>query len=222
MKGFHKEGRVIIASTILLVLIINSLTFYLSDGRKEITYPIGIATLVLLYLILQFFRVPKREVTRGENLVVCPADGKIVAIEEVDEKEHIDRKCIQISVFMSPLNVHINWFPVSGKVDYMQYHPGKYLVAWHPKSSTDNEMHTVVVKTERGVPILFRQIAGAMARRIKYYCNVGDRAEQSSEFGFIRFGSRVDVLVPVNSDVKVSLNQKVRGSQTVLAELNEG
>jgi len=176
-------------------------------------------SLIMLVLVMQFFRVPNRTVTSGDNLVICPADGKVVVIEETEETEYLKDRRIQVSIFMSPLNVHINWFPVSGVVSYFKYHAGKYLVAWHPKSSTENERTTVAVKQKDGREILFRQIAGAVARRIVCYAKRDATAEQSSEFGFIKFGSRVDVFLPLGSEVKVNLDQKVTGSITVLAEL---
>lgn len=214
---FHKEGYTIITSTIILVIAIAVAIGYFFEPLV-----LGIAIPVLLIfaiLILQFFRVPNRVVTKGDDLVVCPADGKVVAIEEVEEEEYLKEKRIQISIFMSPLNVHINWYPINGIVSYFKYHPGKYLVAWHPKSSTDNERTTVCVRHSSGTEILFRQIAGAVARRIICYAKRDAKAQQSSEMGFIRFGSRVDVFVPRESEIRVKLNESVRGSQTVLAVL---
>jgi len=163
--------------------------------------------------------VPKRIITSDENLVICPADGKVVVIEETTETEYLKDKRIQVSIFMSPLNVHINWYPISGVVKYFKYHKGKYLVAWHPKSSTDNERTTVVVENSKGVSVLFRQIAGAVARRIICYSKPGTEVSQSTEFGFIKFGSRVDVFLPLGSEIKVNINDKVVGSKTVLAVL---
>lgn len=214
---FHREGYKIISTTLLTLLVINIAVLIWAPG---IFLAISImASLIISVLVLQFFRVPNRKVTRGENLVVSPADGKVVAIEEVMETEVLGDKRLQISIFMSPLNVHINWFPVDGVVSYFKYHPGKYLVAWHPKSSTDNERTTVVVRNRPGVDILIRQIAGAVARRIVTYALEGADARQGSQFGFIKFGSRVDVFLPLGSEVKVSLDQQVKGAQTVLAEL---
>lgn len=214
---FHKEGRGIIRNTILILLVINLVVWYfLPIWALAIS---AVASLVILVLVLQFFRVPKREYKSDENLVYSAADGKVVVIEETEETEFMHKKCIQISVFMSPLNVHINWLPVGGKVKYYKYHPGKYLVAWHPKSSTDNERTTVVVENEAGIPILFRQIAGAVARRIVCHAEPGTEVKQNTEFGFIKFGSRVDVFLPLGSDVKVKIGDMVSGSQTVLAAL---
>lgn len=216
----HKEGWVIILITILTLLAIN-LAVYRLTPAVFLYFSIPV-TLVLLFLIVQFFRVPKRKVSTDEGLVICPADGKIVVIEETDETEYLKDRRIQISIFMSPLNVHVNWYPVSGIVKYFKYHPGKYLVAWHPKSSTDNERTTVVVETARGIPILFRQIAGAVARRIICYSEVDTKVEQSTEFGFIKFGSRIDVFLPPESEIKAKTGDKVKGSQTVLAKLPQG
>lgn len=176
-----------------------------------------LATLVFMILVWQFFRVPKRGSLDDPNALVSPCDGKVVAIEEIHEHEFIDAPARQISIFMSPLNVHINWFPVSGKVAYSKYHPGSFLVAWHPKSSTDNERTTVVVEHEKG-SILFRQIAGAVARRIICYAREGDKAEQAGEMGFIKFGSRVDVIIPRDMEVTVKIGDKVQGRLSKLAE----
>jgi len=214
---FHREGNKIIATTLLALLVINAAAiWWLSAAYTAI---IIMASLIVAVLVLQFFRVPKRHPTTGDNLVISPADGKVVAIEVVDEPEVLGDKRLQISIFMSPLNVHINWFPISGEVSYHKYHPGKYLVAWHPKSSTENERTTVVVRHKSGVEVLFRQIAGAVARRIICYPRQGDAAVQGTEFGFIKFGSRVDVFLPVDTEVKVELDQVVKGSVSVLAEL---
>jgi phosphatidylserine decarboxylase len=158
--------------------------------------------------------------TLGENQIICPADGKVVVIEEAQENEYFKDKRLQISVFMSPINVHVNRNPISGIVKFFKYHPGKYLVAWDPKSSTDNERTTVVVENSNGVPVLFRQIAGALARRIVWYVKEGDQVEQGKEFGFIKFGSRVDVFLPVGTQVNVNLGDKVKGGVTVLATLS--
>ncbi len=214
---FHREGKGIIATTVLLVLSINVILYY--TAPIWLFYAILPLTLVFLYLIVQFFRVPSRNISQDDGLVVCPADGKVVVIEETEEGEYFKDKRIQVSIFMSPLNVHVNWYPIGGKVSYSKYHPGKYLVAWHPKSSTENERTTVVVKSNSGTEVLFRQIAGAVARRIVCYAKEGDNAEQSKEFGFIKFGSRIDVFLPLGTEIKVGLDQKVTGSETVLAQL---
>lgn len=214
---FHREGRRIIATTLLILALLNVL-LYVWAGQTAL-FISAIPTLVVLYLILQFFRVPKRMVVEVEGGVLCPADGKVVVIEEVEEPEYLKDRRVQVSIFMSPLNVHINWYPISGLVKYFKYHPGKYLVAWHPKSSTENERTTVVVEHGSGIEILFRQIAGAVARRIVCYAKEGSPATQASEFGFIKFGSRVDVFLPLGSEVKVNIGDVVTGSQTLLATL---
>jgi phosphatidylserine decarboxylase len=165
---------------------------------------------------LQFFRNPARSIIINENNIIAPADGKIVVIEEVTENEYFKDKRIQVSIFMSPINVHINRYPISGIVKYSKYHPGLFLVAWHPKSSTDNERTTIVVENKNGQSVLFRQIAGALARRIVNYAKEGDNATQGNEFGFIKFGSRVDLLLPLNVKINVALEQKVVGRQTII------
>lgn len=214
---FHREGHIIIVSTILILVLANLLVYF---WLQPIFFIVSlVASLVILILIMQFFRVPNRVVVVDEGLAICPADGKVVAIEEVVEPEYFNDTRLQVSIFMSPLNVHINWYPISGKVAYYKYHPGKYLVAWHPKSSTENERTTVVVAQKDGTEVLFRQIAGAVARRIICYASEGAEAKQSSEFGFIKFGSRVDVFLPLGSNVKVAIGDMVTGSQTVLAAM---
>src|SRR5690606_8562425 len=178
-------------------------------------------SLILFITVLQFFRSPSRVHTISERQVICPADGKVVVIEETEETEYLKDRRIQLSVFMSPINVHINRNPIGGTVTYFKYHPGKYLVAWDPKSSTDNERTTVVVQNDAGVSVLFRQIAGALARRIVWYIKEGDKVEQTKEFGFIKFGSRVDLFLPLGTEINVKLGDKVKGGITVLATLGE-
>jgi phosphatidylserine decarboxylase len=216
----HKEGYTSIALTVLFVFVTNALiNYYL----PQVTWFVWLWYLVSLFLfitVLQFFRNPVVNLTLGENQIICPADGKVVVIEEAQENEYFKDKRLQISVFMSPINVHVNRNPISGIVKFFKYHPGKYLVAWDPKSSTDNERTTVVVENSNGVPVLFRQIAGALARRIVWYVKEGDKVEQGKEFGFIKFGSRVDVFLPVGTQVNVNLGDKVKGGVTVLATLS--
>jgi len=181
---------------------------------------VGISGTVIFLIFLQFFRSPKRKLVISSRSIVCPADGKVVAIEEVQEPEYFNgEKRIQVSVFMSPFNVHLNRYPISGKVAYSKYHPGKFLVAWHPKSSTENERNTVVIETEFGVSVLIRQIAGFVARRIVWYCHTDDEVKQGDELGFIKFGSRVDLFLPLNAEIKVELDEKVKGGISVLAEV---
>ncbi len=212
----HREGISIIIGTLLLLAIIDISIAAL--GRIWLIIFLFLS-LDFFILVVQFFRNPKRNTPINPKHVIAPADGKLVVIEEVEEPEYFKDKRIQVSIFMSPLNVHVNRYPVGGSVQYVKYHPGLYLVAWHPKSSTENERTTVVVRTEKGPEILFRQIAGAVARRIKYYCNLGDIATQGDEMGFIKFGSRVDIFLPIGSKVTAKLNDMVVGGETVIAEL---
>lgn len=214
----HKEGRAFLRLLFFGLLLVWLLFWQILALPQWVLWLTAGLFLGVFVLFAQFFRVPRRVATRGKNLVVCPADGKIVVIEKVFEKEVLQQECMQISVFMSPVNVHVNWFPVDGTVSYYKYHPGKYLVAWHPKSSEENERTTVVVDREDGSRVLFRQIAGAVARRIICYAKKGDRAEQSAEFGFIKFGSRIDVFIPLECRIKVKVGEKVKGSVSVLAE----
>lgn len=215
----HKEGYKSILITAIIFAVINLLSFYfISYSLPWLSWVIFIITLGLLLFIMSFFRVPNRQLTKGEGLVICPADGKVVVIEEVFDEEYFKDKRLQISVFMSPANVHQNRNPVAGEVVYNQYHKGKYLVAWHPKSSTENERHSVVIRNTKG-EILVKQIAGALAKRIVNYLTVGQKVEQSAEYGFIKFGSRVDLLLPIGTKVNVRLNEVVKGGVTVLATL---
>jgi phosphatidylserine decarboxylase len=215
----HKEGYKSIVISAILFAVINLASFYfLSFHYAWLSWVIFVLTLVLLLFIISFFRVPRRQLMLGSNLVVAPADGKVVVIEEVYDEEYFKDKRLQISIFMSPANVHQNRTPVMGEVVYSQYHKGKYLVAWHPKSSTENERHSVVIRHPKS-EILVKQIAGALAKRIKNYLSVGQKVEQGAEMGFIKFGSRVDVLLPVNAKINVKFNEVVKGGVTVLASL---
>lgn len=217
----HKEGYTSIALCILFIFVLNALVQFFLPGMSWIHWTVYILSFALFVIILQFFRSPFIQVQKNETQVLCPADGKIVVIEETVETEYLKDKRIQISIFMSPINVHVNRYPISGIVRYFKYHPGKFLVAWHPKSSTDNERTSVVVENSNGIAILFRQIAGAMARRIVCYSQEGQQAEQGEQFGFIKFGSRVDVFLPLNSVVDVQLGQTVKGGITILAHLKK-
>jgi len=217
----HKEGYTTIAITVVFLLILNLGIEYLTPESNWLHPLLLIVSAVFFFIIVQFFRYPRRTPTLGSDKVIAPCDGKVVVIEEVVETEYFNGPRRQISIFMSPLNVHVNWNPVGGLVNYFRYHPGKYLVAWHPKSSTENERTTTVIRTESGVDILFRQIAGALARRIRWYVSEGQRVEQASEMGFIKFGSRVDVFVPLDAEIKVNLNTLTTGGVTVLAELKK-
>ncbi|MBC6991651.1 MULTISPECIES: phosphatidylserine decarboxylase family protein [Hymenobacter] len=215
----HKEGRRILFFTLLALLAVNLLLFRLNAQNDTFNKIFAGASAVAFLLLLQFFRSPFRNLLTHEDLIVAPADGKVVVIEDVHEPEYFDDVRKQISIFMSPINVHITRNPISGIVRYFKYHPGNYLVAWHPKSSTKNERTTVVVQSEAGPFVLFRQIAGAMARRIVWYVNEGDEVSQGEEFGFIKFGSRVDVFVPVDTEIRVQIGEKVKGGETIIAQL---
>jgi phosphatidylserine decarboxylase len=215
----HKEGYTIMAVAAIILILINlGIHMLLPDGYWIPRIAI-LASVFIFILIVQFFRVPSRTVNKSESQIIAPCDGKVVVIEEVVENEYFKGPRRQISIFMSPVNVHVNWNPVSGIIKYFKYHPGLYLVAWHPKSSTENERTTIVTETASGVEVLFRQIAGAAARRIRWYVKVGDEVEQGTEMGFIKFGSRVDIFLPLDAEVKVNLQDKTVGSITVLAEL---
>jgi phosphatidylserine decarboxylase len=212
----HKEGFTIILITTLVLGAINvPLQIYFNEN---IASSIVLVISLLLYLtIVQFFRHPNRNIPTGENLIIAPADGKVVVIEEVVESEYYKDKRRQVSIFMSPINVHVNRYPVSGKVAYQKYHPGKYLVAWHPKTSTENERTTVVVESAKG-SILFRQIAGALAKRIVCYAKEGAEAKMGAEYGFIKFGSRIDLFLPLDAEICVEMNQKTLGGETIVAK----
>jgi phosphatidylserine decarboxylase len=218
MIRLHKEGKRILMQFLLGLSAINFISFYFISN--EIVKNIILVISIIIYvLVLQFFRNPKRFTQIEEGKVIAPADGKIVAIEEIEETEYFKQKMLQISIFMSPVNVHVNRYPVSGKIKYSQYHPGAFLVAWHPKSSTLNERTAVVVENTQGIEIMYKQIAGAVARRIINYANKGDVVLQGTDSGFIRFGSRVDVVLPLDANVLVKIGDKARGGEQVLAEL---
>lgn len=213
----HREGTLTITMALLFVLVVNIGMYLIFPAFGIWNIAALVLTLGLLYIILQFFRNPPRSTSANSEQIIAPADGKVVVIEEVEEPEYFQGKRLQISIFMSPFNVHVNRYPIAGNVEYVKYHPGLYLVAWHPKSSTDNERSTVVVKDEKGREVLFRQIAGALARRIVYYSKKGDKAVQGGEMGFIKFGSRVDLFLPLDVKVNVTKDQVVRGAETVIA-----
>jgi phosphatidylserine decarboxylase len=213
----HREGFGLIALAVAVGVTLVGVTSWLGAPAWAVNLVTVLAAADVL-LVAQFFRVPKRVPVAAEGQILCPSDGKVVVIEEVDEPEVFGDKRIQVSIFMSPLNVHVQWAPLAGKVTHANYHPGKYLVAWHPKSSTENERTTLVIDGDRG-PVLFRQIAGAVARRIRWYITPGQQVELGEEVGFIKFGSRIDVFLPLGSKIHVGLEQKVQGRQTVLATL---
>ncbi|ADQ17963.1 phosphatidylserine decarboxylase related protein [Leadbetterella byssophila DSM 17132] len=213
----HKEGTGTLLITIIALAAINAIAwFYASDLVQNILW---IFSALFFLIVLQFFRKPTRKTPINPQHIIAPADGKVVVIEEVMETEYFNDKRIQVSIFMSPLNVHINFNPLSGIVSYFKYHPGKYLVAWHPKSSTDNERTTIVTKHENGTEVLFRQIAGALARRICWYVDKGTVVTQGQEFGFIKFGSRIDLYLPLDAKINVKIGDKPVGGETVIAEL---
>lgn len=213
---FHKEGHKIIIITFALVVVLSlSVNHFIQIEWLRAT--LILTFMVLLVLVLQFFRNPKRKFQRDPQHILSPVDGKVVVIEEVFEKEYFKDKRLQISVFMSPLNVHVTRYPAGGKVAFSKYHPGKYLVAWHPKASEENERTTVVVDSPEFGPVLHRQIAGALAKRIVNYAKEGQQVEQTDDSGFIKFGSRVDVFLPLDAKVDVSLNEKVQGGISILA-----
>ena len=214
----HKEGRTLLFILAVVLILLNLTLNYLMHDNYGLRIGIEIFGLLVFIMVLQFFRSPKRNYIINENQIIAPADGKVVVIEEVVETEYFQGKRRQISVFMSPVNVHVNRNPISGIVKYFKYHPGKYLVAWHPKSSTENERTTIVIENNKNQSILMRQIAGALARRIVWYVKESDQVAQTGEFGFIKFGSRVDVFVPLDAKIKVELGQVTKGGITVLAE----
>ncbi len=212
---FHKEGFKIITVTFLLTSVISIFSEYYIESYI-LKKTIQITSLFILILILQFFRNPKRKTKLDKNHIIAPADGKIVIIKEVLEGEYFKERKLQVSIFMSPLNVHVTRYPISGKVVFSKYHPGKYLVAWHPKSSILNERTSIVVKNDSVGEILYRQIAGALARRIVNYAKKDLNVVQGEDAGFIKFGSRIDLFLPVKSNVNVSIGQKVKGGITVI------
>ncbi len=212
----HREGYKSIAIGTLIFGAINFIYFYfLSATLPWLGWVIFFATLGLLLFLISFFRIPNRSLTISDNSIIAPADGKVVVIEETIDPEYFKDKRLQVSIFMSPANVHVNRNPISGNVVYNQYHKGKFLVAWHPKSSTDNERHSIVLR-KGNVEILVKQIAGALAKRIVNYLQVGQKVSQTQEFGFIKFGSRVDLLLPIGTKLNVQLNQVVKGGVTVI------
>jgi phosphatidylserine decarboxylase len=215
----HREGHIVLFVLLVVLFALNWGVFYFFPNNPLAQNSAVLASVIFYLLIVQFFRNPIFDITSNHKHVLAPADGKVVVIEETIEGEYLKDKRIQVSIFMSPVNVHVNRMPVSGKITFMKYHPGKYLVAWHPKSSTENERTTIAVKMKDGGEILFRQIAGALARRIKWYVKEGESLEQGQEFGFIKFGSRVDVFLPLNAKVTAKIGDVVKGGRTIIAEL---
>ncbi|HPM31627.1 MAG TPA: phosphatidylserine decarboxylase family protein [Chryseolinea sp.] len=215
----HREGRTLLFVLLIVLFALNWAVQHFLPGNTIVQNVVIGASVIFYLIILQFFRIPIFTVQKNPKHVIAPADGKVVVIEETEEPEYFKGKRKQISIFMSPINVHVNRMPVKGIIQFYKYHTGKYLVAWHPKSSTENERTTVVVKMENGTEILFRQIAGALARRIKCYVKERQVLDQGDEFGFIKFGSRVDIFLPLDAKVVVNIDQVTKGGKTIIAEL---
>lgn len=215
---FHKEGHRIILITAVLLIAVNIIS-YLSINTYWIKFAILVISILIFLLIIQFFRNPRRTTQHNDSHVVAPVDGKVVVIEEVFEKEYFNEKRLQVSIFMSPINVHVTRHPIGGIVRYSKYHPGKFLVAWHPKSSEENERTTVVVENPVAGKVLYRQIAGALAKRIVNYAEEGQEVAQGGDSGFIKFGSRVDVLLPLGTKLNVKLQDKVKGGMSIIANI---
>lgn len=216
----HREGKATITYTLIGLVLLNTISYFFLKNYIAVQIALIIFSIIFLYIILQFFRSPNRKIFRNEQLVVSPCDGKVVVIEETYEPEYYKEKRLQVSIFMSPFNVHINWYPISGVIKYLKYHKGKYLVAWDPKASTENERSTIVIEKENKVSILVRQIAGALAKRIVYYGTQDMVIKQGAELGFIKFGSRVDLFFPIGTKVLVKIGDKATGNETVIADLS--
>ena len=215
----HREGYASLILVLIFLLLVNIGLYYLNTN-KYLHLFLGLVSFGFFLFILNFFRNPIRNASINDNHVIAPSDGKLVVMEEVYESEILKTNCIQLSIFMSPLNVHKQWYPINGTVSYSKYHPGKYLVAWHPKSSTENERTTIVIDGKNNNRILYRQIAGAVARRICNYAKENTEVNQSKEAGFIKFGSRIDVFVPKDSKINVKIGDTIIGCKTILAHLN--
>ena len=216
----HREGHTLLFVLLIVLFGLNWLVFSFYPESALVQNSAILVSVLFYLLILQFFRNPIFEITADTKHVLAPADGKVVVVEETEETEYIKARRKLVSIFMSPVNVHVNRAPVSGVISFFKYHPGKYLVAWHPKSSTENERTTVAVRMPNGVEVVFRQIAGALARRIKWYVKEGQPIEQGQEFGFIKFGSRVDIFLPLDAEITVKVGDITRGGRTIIAELH--
>tara|TARA_Y100001949_G_C15882344_1_gene284369 strand:- start:135 stop:791 length:657 start_codon:yes stop_codon:yes gene_type:complete len=214
----HKEGYKIIPIATLVLVLLYALLYWLIPFQI-VQIVLGVAAVVMFILVVRFFRDPEIAIELNDKHIIAPADGKVVVIEETEETEYLKEKRIQVSIFMSPLNVHVNRSPVAGEVSYFKHHPGKFLVAWHPKSSTDNERTSIGLKLKSGVEIMMRQVAGAVARRICFYSETGNPVVQGEKFGFIRFGSRIDLYLPLDAKIKVNIDDISYGGKTVIAEL---
>lgn len=217
--SIHREGRSLLFWLLLIFSAGNYALYYYFPGQELLLNLVLLLSLVFYVIVLQFFRNPFVPIKQDEGIIYAPADGKIVVIEETGEDEYLKERRKQVSIFMSPFNVHVNRSPMQGVVEYFKYHPGKYLVAWHPKSSSENERTTMVIKGTDGTKVLVRQIAGALARRIKWYVSEGTPLQQCEEFGFIKFGSRVDLFLPLDAEVLVNMDQKTKGGKTPIARL---
>lgn len=215
----HREGHTVLFILLVVLFGLNWLVFAYYPQSPLVQNSAILVSVIFYLLILQFFRNPIFQITPNTKHVLAPADGKVVVIEETEEPEYFKSRRKQISIFMSPVNVHVNRAPVSGVISFFKYHPGKYLVAWHPKSSTENERTTVAVRMQNGAEVVFRQIAGALARRIKWYIKEGQAIEQGQEFGFIKFGSRVDIFLPLDAEITVKIGDITKGGRTIIAEL---
>lgn len=216
--NIHKEGYKIIPIATLVLGLLYALLYWLIPFQM-VQIGLAIAAVIFFILIVRFFRDPEFPIEKNDKQIIAPADGKVVVIEETEESEYLKEKRIQVSIFMSPLNVHVNRSPIAGEVTYFKYHPGKFLVAWHPKSSTDNERTSIGLKHSSGMEIMMRQVAGAVARRICFYSKPGESVQQGEKFGFIRFGSRIDLYLPLDSKIKVNIDDISYGGKTVIAEL---
>ncbi|MEQ9304078.1 MAG: phosphatidylserine decarboxylase family protein [Marinoscillum sp.] len=216
--NIHKEGYKIIPIATLVLGLLYALLYWLIPFQM-VQIGLAIAAVIFFILIVRFFRDPEFPIKKNDKQIIAPADGKVVVIEETEESEYLKEKRIQVSIFMSPLNVHVNRSPIAGEVTYFKYHPGKFLVAWHPKSSTDNERTSIGLKHSSGMEIMMRQVAGAVARRICFYSKPGESVQQGEKFGFIRFGSRIDLYLPLDSKIKVNIDDISYGGKTVIAEL---
>jgi phosphatidylserine decarboxylase len=217
----HKEGHLILLANAGIGIGLTLLSYFLFPNHPAVVWVVGAVALVIFFLFAQFFRLPKRTNRSAANELVAPCDGKVVVIEEVEEPEYFKDKRIQVSIFMSPINVHAQWVPCEGTVKYAKYHEGLYLVAWHPKSSTENERSSIVIERKPGQEVLLRQVAGAVARRIIYYVKPGDKMDRNQEFGFIKFGSRVDLYFPLGTEIVAKIGDVTKGNETLIARWNE-
>jgi phosphatidylserine decarboxylase len=221
MLHFHKEGaKSILIASVVAVVVVFAAEHFLKENFWVLK-GVQVLALLLLIIVLQFFRNPNRVIRAQHNTIVAPVDGKVVVIEEVMENEYFKDKRLQVSIFMSPINVHVTRYPMSGKINFSKYHPGKFLVAWHPKASEENERTTIVIENEVFGEVLYRQIAGALAKRIVNYAQEGENIIQGDDAGFIKFGSRVDLFLPLGTKLNVKLNDKVKGNQSIITEKAE-